>query len=122
QLSQQEGERYPHVVAFLHLEFLYLVIGGWVQVNVLAVGEEQLAGGIGIIAAHAAGLAQPERAAFGSLRPLGRAIRLVKKDLQALSAIVTALDALEQGIQRRISAVSAHRDQGQKKPIAAHKE
>ena len=70
QLTEQKGERGPHVVGFLDLHFFGAVVGGGVEPEELAVGDEQFAFGLGVIPAHAAGLAQQEHAAFRARRRL----------------------------------------------------
>jgi hypothetical protein len=45
----------------------------------------------------------------------------MKKDLESLSFVVTVLHTLEESIQGRVSAIGAHGEHCQAKPIAAHK-
>ncbi|MBI4876281.1 MAG: hypothetical protein HY822_16725 [Acidobacteria bacterium] len=103
QPAQQKGQRRAHVVGFLELHLLGAIGVRAVEVDILAVGNEQLAGRAGIHPAHAARLAQEQLSGFGPASPRGRRVALFEQDLKGLGAVVPAFDAAEQSAKIDLS-------------------
>ena len=68
-MAEEKAEGRPEVVQLFGLDALDLRIALGVEPCVFAVEEEELAGGRGVVPAHAAGLLKEKGAALGAVNP-----------------------------------------------------
>jgi len=111
QFAQQEGQRRPHIVGFLQLHSLRPVIGRRIQVKILAVADEQLTLGLGVIPSHFARLAQLEPSPLRAMRFALPRILFLKNDFERLRVVIPGLHGGQQIAQLRIGGKSRHRQQ-----------
>ena len=120
-LAEQERQRRAHVLALLHFHLLDPRGIGHNKVDVLAVGEKELAGRGGVLPAHPARFAQKQSAAFGfSGLSLG-GIPLAEVDLQGLRAVIALLHGFEGPHQAGIGAKSRACGEPHKESQSSHK-
>src|SRR5712692_6560129 len=108
QLAEQECQGRPHVLGLLKLHFLNAICARQVQIDNLAVRDEEFPRWRSVLPTHAARLAKVERARFSSGALAGSAVGFGKPDFECLRPVITAFHLLQKMFSTGIGGERGH--------------
>ena len=109
-MAEEEAERRAEIVELLGTHALDLRVTPGVEPGVFAVEKEELAGGAGVVPAHAAGLEEQERTAFNA-RAAHSFVVFGELGFEGVELVVVMIDALGEVVGGRLLGVEVWGEQ-----------